>query len=131
MRNAIHHVQGTYWCEAEVTSSLEPSIFFLFHATRPSLLNMETFSSVPSVPKRFLTESFILLEKILFQDTCNRRSNQNHLGTIQCGGLRAETVQYCSKDEIAACFMASMPVNSFVTAERTFDYTKLHKVVLF
>eukprot|EP00920_Eleutheroschizon_duboscqi_P005220 GHVT01011998.1.p1 GENE.GHVT01011998.1~~GHVT01011998.1.p1 ORF type:complete len:1022 (+),score=44.62 GHVT01011998.1:111-3176(+) len=51
---------------------------------------------------------------ILFKDGCNSRSNQQHLGTIQCSNLCAEIVQYTSPEEIAVCNLASISLSMFV-----------------
>lgn len=65
---------------------------------------------------------------MLYKDSCNSKSNQQHLGTIQCSNLCTEIIQYTSVDEIAVCNLASVALNKFV-AERKFDYTKLFDVV--
>uniref|UniRef100_A0A8C5B458 Ribonucleoside-diphosphate reductase n=1 Tax=Gadus morhua TaxID=8049 RepID=A0A8C5B458_GADMO len=36
---------------------------------------------------------------ILYKDACNRKSNQQNLGTIKCSNLCTEIVEYTSKDE--------------------------------
>uniref|UniRef100_A0AC35TKV7 Ribonucleoside-diphosphate reductase n=1 Tax=Rhabditophanes sp. KR3021 TaxID=114890 RepID=A0AC35TKV7_9BILA len=68
---------------------------------------------------------------ILFKDACNRKSNQQNLGTIKCSNLCTEIVQYSSPDEIAVCNLASIALNKFVVEEggkKTIDYKKLHSV---
>lgn len=37
---------------------------------------------------------------ILYKDACNRKSNQQNLGTIKCSNLCTEIVEYTSKDEV-------------------------------
>lgn len=44
----------------------------------------------------------------LFQDTCNRKSNHQHLGTIKSSNLCAEIIQYSSPTETAVCSLASI-----------------------
>lgn len=65
---------------------------------------------------------------MVYKDTCNRKSNQQNLGTIKCSNLCAEIVEYSSRDEVAVCNLASIALSRFVTPERTFDYDKLHEV---
>uniref|UniRef100_A0A8C8SAN3 Ribonucleotide reductase catalytic subunit M1 n=1 Tax=Pelusios castaneus TaxID=367368 RepID=A0A8C8SAN3_9SAUR len=36
---------------------------------------------------------------MLYKDSCNRKSNQQNLGTIKCSNLCTEVVEYTSKDE--------------------------------
>ena len=45
---------------------------------------------------------------MLFKDSCNRKSNQQNLGTIKCSNLCTEIVEYTSKDETAVCNLASI-----------------------
>uniref|UniRef100_A0AC35TFR4 Ribonucleoside-diphosphate reductase n=1 Tax=Rhabditophanes sp. KR3021 TaxID=114890 RepID=A0AC35TFR4_9BILA len=68
---------------------------------------------------------------ILFKDACNRKSNQQNLGTIKCSNLCTEIVQYSSPEEIAVCNLASIALNKFVIVDgdtRKFDFAKLHEV---
>lgn len=51
---------------------------------------------------------------IMFKDTCNRRSNHRHLGTLRSSNLCTEIVQYTSPDEVAVCNLASMNLTAFV-----------------
>lgn len=37
---------------------------------------------------------------MLYKDTCNRKSNQQNLGTIKCSNLCTEIVEYSSPDEV-------------------------------
>ena len=39
---------------------------------------------------------------MLYKDACNRKSNQQNLGTIKCSNLCTEIVEYSSKDEVIA-----------------------------
>lgn len=66
---------------------------------------------------------------MVYKDSCNRKSNQQNLGTIKSSNLCTEIVEYTSKDEVAVCNLASISLSSFADAEKlTFDYEKLHKV---
>lgn len=37
---------------------------------------------------------------MLYKDSCNRKSNQQNLGTIKCSNLCTEIVEYTSKEEV-------------------------------
>ncbi|XP_013113623.1 ribonucleoside-diphosphate reductase large subunit [Stomoxys calcitrans] len=65
---------------------------------------------------------------MLFKDSCNRKSNQQNVGTIKCSNLCTEIVEYSAPDEIAVCNLASICLNMFVTPEKTFDFKKLKTV---
>ncbi|EPB73846.1 ribonucleoside-diphosphate reductase, alpha subunit [Ancylostoma ceylanicum] len=65
---------------------------------------------------------------IVYKDACNRKSNQQNLGTIKCSNLCTEIVEYSSKDEIAVCNLGSIALSRFVTADKKFDFDKLHEV---
>ena len=51
---------------------------------------------------------------MLFKDSCNRKSNQQNLGTIKCSNLCTEIVEYSSPDETAVCNLASIALPRFV-----------------
>ena len=66
---------------------------------------------------------------MLYKDSCNRKSNQQNLGTIKCSNLCTEIVEYSSPDEIAVCNLASIAVNQFVKVDGSkpsydFDFLK-------
>merc|ERR1719430_293696 len=66
---------------------------------------------------------------MLYKDACNRKSNQQNLGTIKCSNLCTEIVEYSAPDEVAVCNLASIAVNAFVDKEtKTFDFEGLKKV---
>jgi len=66
---------------------------------------------------------------MVYKDTCNRKSNQQNLGTIKSSNLCTEIVEYTSKDEVAVCNLASISLSSFAKREdKSFDFEKLHKV---
>ncbi|XP_037958194.1 ribonucleoside-diphosphate reductase large subunit-like [Teleopsis dalmanni] len=62
---------------------------------------------------------------MLYKDSCNRKSNQQNLGTIKCSNLCTEIVEYSAPDEIAVCNLASIALNMFVTSDKTYDFQKL------
>merc|ERR1719330_1644875 len=64
---------------------------------------------------------------MLYKDACNRKSNQQNLGTIKCSNLCTEIVEYSSPDEIAVCNLASIAVNAFVK-DKKFDFNHLKEV---
>lgn len=72
---------------------------------------------------------------MLYKDACNAKSNQRHLGTIQCSNLCAEIIQYSSPTETAVCNLASLALNRFVVVvddendgQRRFDFERLASV---
>jgi len=65
---------------------------------------------------------------MLYKDACNRKSNQQNLGTIKCSNLCTEIVEYSAPDEVAVCNLASIAVNMFVKPDKTFDFEKLKYV---
>eukprot|EP00435_Cladocopium_sp_Y103_P049916 s129_g15.t1 len=64
---------------------------------------------------------------MLYKDHCNRKSNQQNLGTIHCSNLCTEIIEYTSPDEVAVCNLASIALSSFVVEGR-FDFDQLHRV---
>ena len=83
---------------------------------------------------RFFTEvlSLVVVSLIvcmLYKDTCNRKSNQQNLGTIKSSNLCSEIVEYTSPDEVAVCNLASIGLARFVNPEtREYNFEKLHYV---
>jgi len=69
---------------------------------------------------------------MLYKDACNRKSNQQNLGTIKCSNLCTEIVEYSSPDEVAVCNLASIAVNQFVKINedktKTYDFNRLKEV---
>ncbi|KAL0481947.1 ribonucleotide reductase [Acrasis kona] len=67
---------------------------------------------------------------MLYKDACNRMSNQQNLGTIQCSNLCTEIVEFTSPDEVAVCNLASIALPKYVdVVNQTFDHDMLHRVV--
>ncbi|KAJ2157697.1 ribonucleotide-diphosphate reductase subunit rnr1 [Coemansia sp. RSA 552] len=65
---------------------------------------------------------------MLYKDACNRKSNQQNLGTIKCSNLCTEIVEYSDPGEVAVCNLASIALPSFVSSPDVFDHQKLHDV---
>jgi len=66
---------------------------------------------------------------MLYKDACNRKSNQQNLGTIRSSNLCCEIIEYSSPDEVAVCNLASIALPKFVNVEtQTFDHQKLYEV---
>eukprot|EP01123_Difflugia_compressa_P007805 TRINITY_DN2175_c0_g1_i1.p1 TRINITY_DN2175_c0_g1~~TRINITY_DN2175_c0_g1_i1.p1 ORF type:complete len:637 (-),score=106.55 TRINITY_DN2175_c0_g1_i1:162-1913(-) len=51
---------------------------------------------------------------MLYKDACNRKSNQQNLGTIRSANLCTEIVEYTCSDEIAVCNLASIALPQFI-----------------
>lgn len=64
---------------------------------------------------------------MLFKDHCNRKSNQQNLGTIKCSNLCTEIVEYTSPDEAAVCNLASISLSMMIN-NAIFDYDMLKQV---
>ncbi|XP_076939123.1 ribonucleoside-diphosphate reductase large subunit-like [Bidens hawaiensis] len=84
---------------------------------------------------------------MLFKDTCNRKSNQQNLGTIKSSNLCTEIIEYTSPTETAVCNLASIALPRYVrekgvpaesqpsklvgsqgSANRYFDFDKLAEI---
>jgi ribonucleoside-diphosphate reductase alpha chain len=64
---------------------------------------------------------------LLYKDACNRKSNQQNLGTIRCSNLCTEIMEYTAPDEVAVCNLASLALPRFVNGS-AFDHEKLREV---
>lgn len=51
---------------------------------------------------------------MVYKDACNRKSNQQNLGTIKSSNLCTEIVEFSSPDETAVCNLASIALPRFV-----------------
>ena len=51
---------------------------------------------------------------MLYKDTCNRKSNQQNLGTIKWSNLCTEIMEFTSPEETAVCNLASLALPRFV-----------------
>jgi ribonucleoside-diphosphate reductase alpha chain len=65
---------------------------------------------------------------MMYKDACNRKSNQQNLGTIKCSNLCTEIVEFTSPEETAVCNLASIALNKFVF-DKEFDFKKLYDIV--
>lgn len=64
---------------------------------------------------------------MLYKDACNKKSNQQNLGTIKSSNLCTEIIEYTDPDEVAVCNLASISLPAFVS-NGEFDFDKLDKV---
>lgn len=71
---------------------------------------------------------------MVYKDHCNRKSNQQNLGTIKCSNLCTEIVEYTAPDEVAVCNLASISLSKLVTPVDIdglggkFDFDKLKEI---
>merc|ERR550537_1572779 len=65
---------------------------------------------------------------MLYKDHCNRKSNQQNLGTIRSSNLCTEIIEYTCPDEVAVCNLASLALPMFVNEDKTYDHQKLYEV---
>jgi len=66
---------------------------------------------------------------MLYKDACNKKSNQQNLGTIQSSNLCTEIIEYTSKDEAAVCNLASIGLPKFIKKSDNFE--KLKKITIY
>jgi ribonucleoside-diphosphate reductase alpha subunit len=64
---------------------------------------------------------------LLYKDACNKKSNQQNLGTIKSSNLCTEIIEYSNKEETAVCNLASLALPAFVK-DGVFDFDMLRKV---
>lgn len=64
---------------------------------------------------------------MMYKDACNRKSNQQHLGTIRGSNLCCEIVEYTSPTETAVCTLASIALIK-CCQDGLFDFDKLEKI---
>lgn len=64
---------------------------------------------------------------MLYKDACNKKSNQQNLGTIKSSNLCTEIVEYTAPDEVAVCNLASIALPKFVINGK-FNFQKLFEV---
>lgn len=66
---------------------------------------------------------------MMYKDACNKKSNQQNLGTIKCSNLCTEIVEYTSPDEVAVCNLASIALPKCINLEtKTFNFETLMKI---
>ncbi|KAI3930763.1 hypothetical protein MKX01_037209 [Papaver californicum] len=87
---------------------------------------------------------YMLFKGLCRADTCNRKSNQQNLGSIKSSNLCTEIIKYTSPTETAVCNLASIALPRFVreknapiesklvgsgdSKDRYFDFEKLAEV---
>jgi ribonucleoside-diphosphate reductase subunit M1 len=59
---------------------------------------------------------------LLYKDACNKKSNQNNLGTIKSSNLCTEIIEYSNDEETAVCNLASISLPSCIVEK---DYSKM------
>jgi ribonucleotide reductase alpha subunit len=64
---------------------------------------------------------------ILYKYAANRKSNQNHLGTIKSSNLCTEIIEYTAVDEVAVCNLASIALPQFIS-DGHFDHQMLYSI---
>jgi ribonucleoside-diphosphate reductase alpha subunit len=64
---------------------------------------------------------------MMYKDHCNRKSNQQNLGTIRGSNLCCEIVEYTSPEETAVCTLASISLSDCVI-NNSFDFGQLERV---
>ncbi len=76
------------------------------------------FSFLPIISFLIIKHSILEIIIIEFgdwrQDACNRKSNQQNLGTIKSSNLCTEIVEFTSPEETAVCNLASLALPRFV-----------------
>ena len=64
---------------------------------------------------------------LMYKDSCNRKSNQQNLGTIRSSNLCCEVVEYTSPEETAVCTLASLALPKCLAGSR-FEHSRLEKI---
>ena len=64
---------------------------------------------------------------LLYKDPANKKSNQQHIGTIKSSNLCTEILEYSDKNETAVCNLASIALPSFMK-DHNLDLVKLREV---
>lgn len=65
---------------------------------------------------------------LLYKDAANRKSNQQHYGTIKSSNLCTEILEYSDSTETAVCNLASLSLPAFVK-DGAFDFAEFRRVV--
>jgi ribonucleoside-diphosphate reductase alpha chain len=64
---------------------------------------------------------------MLYKDACNKKSNQQNIGTIKSSNLCCEIIEYSDSKESAVCNLASISLSAMVENGQ-FNYDRLHKI---
>ena len=65
---------------------------------------------------------------ICYKDACNRKSNQQNLGTIKSSNLCTEIIEYSNAEEYACCTLASIALSKFIIP---FDYKLIQSIDIY
>lgn len=65
---------------------------------------------------------------MVYKDACNRKSNQQNLGTIKSSNLCTEIVEYTDENEVAVCNLASIALPKYIKKDGTYDFEELIRV---
>ena len=65
---------------------------------------------------------------LLYKDACNRKSNQQNLGTIKSSNLCTEILEYTSPEETAVCNLASIALKKFVRPKKITDKLIIYSI---
>jgi ribonucleoside-diphosphate reductase alpha chain len=98
----------------------------------------EKYEATPNLARRKIKAQelwFAIIESqiesgtpyMLYKDSCNRKSNHQHLGTIKCSNLCTEIVEYTSPDEVAVCNLASIALPMCIL-KGEFNHYALYKI---
>ena len=64
---------------------------------------------------------------MLYKDACNKKSNQQNLGTIKSSNLCTEIIEYSNADQTAVCNLASIGLPKFIKKKETgWDSVKIY-----
>jgi len=67
---------------------------------------------------------------MLYKDNCNKKSNQQNLGTIRSSNLCAEIIEYSDENETAVCNLASICLPKFITTDNNGNKQYDHKSLM-
>ena len=65
---------------------------------------------------------------ICYKDACNRKSNQQNLGTIKSSNLCTEIIEYSDTNEYACCTLASISLKDFI---KEYDFSTIKNVEIY
>jgi len=97
----------------------------------------EADTSIPAHAKRVVSARKLMehiidcqnrssMPYLLNGDSCNAKSNHQHLGYIPCSNLCLEIIEYSSPDEIASCNIGSLSLRKYASSKtRSVNYALL------
>jgi ribonucleoside-diphosphate reductase alpha subunit len=69
---------------------------------------------------------------LLYKDACNKKSNQQNLGTIKSSNLCCEIIEYSDDKETAVCNLASIALSKFVKSPKyPFKHTDASNIKIY